>query len=124
MAPEVTGSKATVVSSGIVIAIPQLPKNLTAPEHVAFGVVFGNGEPDEEVIMCAFEGCTGATFGRLVDLRRHYKQFHGDDSSGHWCPVQGCSRSQAAGGKSFPGVRHDKLSEHIRIMHPYLNTSG
>lgn len=64
---------------------------------------------------CPFADCNGATFGRQVDLRRHFNTVH--TMTALWCPAHGCARNLDHGNDPFPNARKDKLRDHIRSVH-------
>ena len=58
-------------------------------------------------------------FGRLADLRRHFKATHVQNRSDYYCSQDGCQRSynyNGNPGRGF-GTRKDKCEEHIRTVH-------
>jgi hypothetical protein len=61
--------------------------------HVIIGVILSNGEVRNDRFKCHVPSCSGVSFGRLAELKRHHTCRHG----GHegktprfWCPVDGC----------------------------------
>ncbi|OCL11075.1 hypothetical protein AOQ84DRAFT_287980, partial [Glonium stellatum] len=72
------------------------------------GIVLSNDR-----YICHSRVCSGLSFNRLADLKRHHNSFHSSKGERFWCSADGCHRSQ--GGKPFP--RKDKRDEHVRTMH-------
>lgn len=62
-------------------------------EHVVIGVILSNGEVRGDQYRCNARACSGMTFGRLADLKRHHSSLHGGaggKGQRTWCPVDGC----------------------------------
>ncbi|KAF7671019.1 hypothetical protein GT037_010800 [Alternaria burnsii] len=62
-------------------------------EHVVIGVILSNGEVRGDQHRCNARACSGMTFGRLADLKRHHSSLHGGaggKGQRTWCPVDGC----------------------------------
>ena len=81
------------------------------------GCVCYEGNTKKYHFKCHIEGCDDLSFGRFQELERHHLAVHGGPDTWIWCPVKGCDRSKAVGKKGFPGVRKDKLGEHVRNTH-------
>lgn len=64
---------------------------------------------------CHDTKCHNQSFGRWYDFHRHCNGAHASNPAAFWCHVEGCSRSEAVGNRSFP--RKDKLSDHVKKMH-------
>jgi hypothetical protein len=65
-------------------------------EHVVIGVILSNGEVRGNQYRCNARACSGMTFGRLADLKRHHSSRHGGagrKGQRTWCPVDGCESS-------------------------------
>jgi hypothetical protein len=67
------------------------------------------------IFQCNTSGCA-VTFSRWHEFERHDNACHAG-SSVLWCPMAGCSRSKKEGNKAFPGVRKDKMREHVWKIH-------
>lgn len=74
------------------------------------GSVLSNGK-----FMCNDESCTGQTFGRPSELRRHHTTLHATNKPNFWCHDPTCPRSVERGGEAFH--RKDKLAAHVNSMH-------
>ncbi|KAF2875455.1 hypothetical protein BDV95DRAFT_274003 [Massariosphaeria phaeospora] len=85
------------------------------PQHEVIGVILSNGTPRTDIYRCNDADCSGATFGRLQDLKRHHRHYHQTPRPEYWCPVYGCSRSVV--GRQGAFVRKDKLADHVYNMH-------
>jgi hypothetical protein len=73
-------------------------------EHVAIGIILSNGEAHGDRYQCNARACSGITFGRLPDLKRHHASLHGGvGRKGHrtWCPVDGCESSSLIPARHF-----------------------
>ncbi|KAF2853499.1 hypothetical protein T440DRAFT_552737 [Plenodomus tracheiphilus IPT5] len=93
-------------------AAPTAPLN---PEHIVLGYILSNGHTKDDKYKCHVTSCTGETFGRLKDLKRHNVSRHNRERAVHWCPVDGCGRSKMIGGRAFP--RKDHMINHLERMH-------
>jgi hypothetical protein len=67
------------------------------------------------IFQCNTPGCA-VTFSRWHEFERYDNACHAGGSV-LWCPVDGCSRSKKQGNKTFPGVRKDKMREHVWKVH-------
>jgi hypothetical protein len=67
------------------------------------------------IFQCNTPGCA-VTFSCWHEFERHDNACHAGGSV-LWCPVDGCSRSKKQGNKAFPGVRKDKMREHVWKVH-------
>ena len=74
------------------------------------GSVLSNGK-----YACNNESCSGQTFGRPWELRRHHTTLHAADKPSFWCHDPACHRSAGGGGEAFH--REDKLTAHVKSMH-------
>jgi hypothetical protein len=77
--------------------------------EVIIGTVLKSGK-----FKCYNVACVGRSFGRYLELKRHYKGTHTKELA-FWCKVPSCERSQGAGRCSFP--RKDKLRDHVRTVY-------
>lgn len=84
------------------------------PQPTIIGVFLSNGIARHDQYRCHVLTCSGATFGRLADLKRHAASRH-ERNARFWCPVDGCERSMKIGGRSFP--RKDKMMSHLESVH-------
>ena len=66
-------------------------------------------------LVCSYPTCSGISFGRLMDLKRHHESFH--TNAVLWCPAFDCPRNAMYGDDPFPRIRRDKLMDHIRKVH-------
>jgi hypothetical protein len=96
-----------------------LDRTPTAP--VVNVYIFNNGVTRHREIKCNQSSCSGVTFKRIQELKRHKKTLHSRHAARFWCPVKGCKRSKmgggggGGGGKPFP--RKDKMADHFKRMH-------
>ncbi|KAF2878545.1 hypothetical protein BDV95DRAFT_478826, partial [Massariosphaeria phaeospora] len=79
------------------------------------GLILSNGTVRNDKYECHIPACSGTTFGRLADLKRHHATRHAETKPEFWCPVEGCVRSLDGGGHSFP--RKDKMEDHFERIH-------
>lgn len=77
--------------------------------ELVIGTVLMNGR-----FKCRELACNGRSFGRLAELRRHYKNTHSKQQA-FWCEVTSCDRSRSVDQRPFH--RKDKLADHVRAMH-------
>jgi hypothetical protein len=77
------------------------------------GYIYLTDIPHKYRFECRQPECD-ATFGRHVDLDRHYNAYHAQDKTEYWCTVEGCDRSE---GGNKPFARKDKLKDHLRQGH-------
>lgn len=78
----------------------------------------GHVYANERKFRCSSKECHN-TFGRLADLRRHYKATHVNEGTQYYCSQVGCPRSynyEGGLGRSF-GTRKAECKEHIRTIH-------
>jgi hypothetical protein len=102
-------------------AMASLPSPVTifiSSQETKIGAVYID-QTNEYVFRCNAAGCAGATFGRVPELKRHYKTFH--VGSVVWCPYPGCERSENVGTRPFSAARCDKLKEHVERVHGMSN---
>ncbi|KAH8623603.1 hypothetical protein IG631_22082 [Alternaria alternata] len=72
---------------------PHIPTANDDSEHMVIGIILSNGEVRGDRYQCNKRACSGRTFGRLADLKRHYSSVHGGaggKGQRTWCPVDGC----------------------------------
>jgi hypothetical protein len=74
------------------------------------GSVLNNGE-----FTCTNDRCTGITFRRCAELRRHYETLHDTNRVDFWCDIPTCRRSKGHGREAFH--RMDNLVAHMRTAH-------
>jgi hypothetical protein len=89
-----------------------------SPKRVILGLLIINNDGDNERYECPLPACTGKTFGRAAELKRHHVSCHdgfGNKKAQYWCPVSGCERSKTGDQGSFP--RKDKMIDHLERMH-------
>ncbi|KAH7394375.1 hypothetical protein BKA66DRAFT_400147, partial [Pyrenochaeta sp. MPI-SDFR-AT-0127] len=77
------------------------------------GTILSNGVSRHEKYKCYQPACSGLTFGRLAELKRHHATRH--ERPKFFCPVDGCERSLKNGGRGFP--RKDKMVDHLERKH-------
>ncbi|RYN71557.1 hypothetical protein AA0117_g9434 [Alternaria alternata] len=92
---------------------PETTDSQNPQERVPIGVIYSNGGPGDQFV-CSDPTCSGITFNRVPDLKRHHSSLH-DRGKQFWCPVDDCSRSKNGNGKPFP--RKDKMSDHLEAVH-------
>lgn len=71
---------------------PHIP-TANSSEHMVIGTILSNGEVRGDRYRCNKRACSGMTFGRLADLKRHHSSLHGGaggKGQRTWCPVAGC----------------------------------
>lgn len=83
--------------------------------HVVIGVILSNGSVRNDKYRCHEPLCSGATFNRLADLKRHHSTRHAEARPEYWCPIDGCPRSLNGGEEAFS--RRDKMKDHLRRVH-------
>jgi hypothetical protein len=72
---------------------PRGPTANNNSEHMVIGIILSNGEVRGDQYRCNARACSGMTFGRLADLKRHHSSLHGGaggKGQRTWCPVDGC----------------------------------
>jgi len=111
------------------------------------GTFLSNGERGGDLYRCDARACSGLTFRRSADLKRHHRSLHGVGRV--WCPVDGCKKglrhvlrytsplptptrfdckvsganaNANLGDRSMQGVgnpfpRNDKMLDHLRRKH-------
>ena len=57
---------------------------------------------------CDFTKCSGVTFARDAEHKRHIRDIHGSEATLLHCPAPGCTSTKR---------RKDKLKDHIRKVH-------
>lgn len=72
------------------------------------------------VFRCSHPDCRRRTFGRWGEFNRHYNGSHASDKTVFWCPVAGCSRSEAKGTSNRPFPRKDRMMDHVMKIHGSL----
>ena len=75
---------------------PHGPTANNNSEHMVIGIILSNGEVRGDQYRCNARVCSGMTFGRLADLKRHHSSLHGGSGGKKqhtWCPVDGCESS-------------------------------
>jgi|SRR5579871_3700842 len=96
----------------------QLHRNVTETEFI-IGSILSNDR-----YACNKPRCSGITFARLSELKRHIKTQH-IKAEIFWCNYAGCRRSRtsrAEDGKPFS--RKDKRNEHERSVHKKKNQAN
>ncbi|KAF1851544.1 uncharacterized protein K460DRAFT_401560 [Cucurbitaria berberidis CBS 394.84] len=87
-------------------------------KHVVIGVILSNGEVRKDQYRCYDSACSGASFARLAELKRHHTTRHGGHAGKKpqfWCPIDTCARSKNGGQEAFP--RKDKMMDHLSRVH-------
>lgn len=80
------------------------------PSDIEIGMALMSGK-----FKCNLGQCGDKTFGRMHELRRHYKTKHSTRKPEFWCKEPLCRRSAASNGRPFP--RDDKLRDHELQKH-------
>lgn len=98
----------------------QIPLQHYAPiaattEYIVIGMILSNGTPRDHQYKCHFDACSGTTFRRLADLKRHHTVHHSTAPPQFWCDVPWCERSVERGNRPF--ARRDKLVDHVVRVH-------
>jgi hypothetical protein len=92
------------------------------PAHTIIGYILSNGITRHDRFKCRQPSCSGVTFKRIQDLKRHNNTHHSRHAGRFWCPVDGCARSMKSGGNPFP--RKDKMIDHLERVHADKVGSG
>jgi hypothetical protein len=102
--------------------IPTQTEHDVLPAPIIIGYVLSNGITRHDKLKCHQPPCSGVTFKRIQDLKRHNNARHNRHAARFWCPVDGCPRSIKSGGNPFP--RKDKMIDHLERAHADKVGSG
>jgi hypothetical protein len=101
-------------SNIIPLSHPTLLPVLSVSSHIRIGFIHYTNENGRQYSYECGEPACSSTFGRPQELTRHWHDLHDLHPPTYPCEVLGCSRGE----HGRPFHRRDKLSDHVRAVHP------